>query len=107
MSGWSSDPTSIFDENMVLGENNTLFATDGHSPLSFDVPAGTVNWILHFQPGTVQLQYATSGGGVGVLVANAGRLGYVDSVTSWVMLLFKWRAVTRLVAKRKPEVDPW
>jgi hypothetical protein len=75
MPGWNSDPTSVFDENMILGENNVLFATDSHSVLSFDVAKGSFNWIRHLPGPKVALQYATASGGF--VVSNIGRLGYI------------------------------
>jgi len=74
---WTPGITSFFDENMVLGEGNLLYATTGPFLLRFDTQAGVLSWVRHPPTGSVKLQHATSGGGV--LIANAGRLVYFDS----------------------------
>lgn len=66
-----------FDENMILGEGNFLYAVNGPQLLRFDTQAGEVNWIRHPPTGDVKLDHSTAGGGV--LVSNAGRLVYFDA----------------------------
>ena len=41
----------------------------------------------------------------GLVPFSALALSTVAAVTSWVMLLFRWRANTRLGDKRRPEVN--
>lgn len=76
MAGWGRNPFAAFDQNMVLGEQTTLYATDKQSLISFDITKGEVNWVRRPPTGEVQIQWATAGGGI--LVANAGTLGYFD-----------------------------
>jgi outer membrane protein assembly factor BamB len=76
MPGWNADPTKLFAENMVLGDDNILYATNGHAVVRFDIPAGDVKWVRQPPSGTVEIQFATAGGGL--LVSNVGRLGYFD-----------------------------
>jgi hypothetical protein len=70
--GWGRNPLAPFDENMVLGEQNTLYASDEQSLISFDITKGQVNWVRRPPTGEVKIQWATAGGGI--LVANAGVL---------------------------------
>lgn len=76
MAGWGRNPFAPFDQNMVLGEQTTLYATDKQSLISFDITKGEVNWVRRPPTGEVQIQWATAGGGI--LVANAGVLSYFD-----------------------------
>ena len=41
----------------------------------------------------------------GLVPFSASGLSALAAVTSWVMLLFRWRAITRLGDKRRPEVN--
>jgi hypothetical protein len=71
MPGWTANPMSVFDENMVLGEQDILYATDNHILISFDIKSGEMKWARHPPTGEIAIDWSTSGGGV--LVTNAGR----------------------------------
>jgi outer membrane protein assembly factor BamB len=73
---WVKGLNSFFAENMVLGEGNFLYATNGPLLLRFDTQAGEVNWVRHPPTGEVKIQHSTAGGGL--LINNAGRLVYFD-----------------------------
>jgi hypothetical protein len=77
MQYWRGDLDSSFDENMVLGEGNFLYAINGPLLLRFDTQAGELNWVRHPPTGEVKLIFSMAGGGV--LVSNAGRLDYFDA----------------------------
>jgi outer membrane protein assembly factor BamB len=74
---WTKGINSFFDENMILGEGNVLYAINGPQLLRFDIQAGEVNWVRHPPTGQVELHHSTRGGGL--LVSNAGRLVYFDA----------------------------
>ena len=74
---WTKGINSFFDQNMVLGEGNRLYATNGPLVLRFDTEAGVLNWVRHPPTGEVKIHHATAGGGL--LVSNAGRLVYFDA----------------------------
>jgi outer membrane protein assembly factor BamB len=74
---WTKGINSLFYENMVLGDGNVLYATNGPLLLRFDTQAGVLDWVRHPPTGEVKLQHSTAGGGV--LVSNAGRLVYFDA----------------------------
>ncbi len=74
---WTKGIDSFFAENMVLGDGNILYATNGPLLLRFDTQAGELNWVRHPPSGDVKLSFATAGGGV--LVSNAGRLVLFDT----------------------------
>lgn len=70
---WTKGIDRPFSENMVLGEGNILYATNGALLVRFDSQAGgVVDWGRHPPTGEIKLQFSTEGGGV--LVSNAGRL---------------------------------
>jgi outer membrane protein assembly factor BamB len=73
---WTKGINSFFDENMILGEGNALYAVNGPQLLRFDIQVGEVNWVRHPPTGEVELHHSTRGGGL--LVSNAGRLVYFD-----------------------------
>jgi hypothetical protein len=73
---WTPGINSLFDENMVLGDGNSLFATNKKMLIRFDVQAGEVNWVRQPPTGEVDLQFAAGGGGV--VVSNAGRVMHFD-----------------------------
>jgi len=73
---WTKGLNSLFDENMVLGEGNFLYAINGPQLVRFDTQAGETNWVRHPPTGEVKLDHSTAGGGV--LVSNSGRLIYFD-----------------------------
>jgi hypothetical protein len=77
MPDWETNPAAIFDVNMVLGDDDILFATNGHYLVKFHIPTGQVKWIRQAPTGTVELQFAARGGGV--LVSNAGQLVLFDA----------------------------
>jgi len=77
MAGWSEDPTALWAENMVLGDENTLYATDKHVLVNFHVPTGEVKWVRKPPTGGIDIDWATAGGGI--LVSNQGR---IDAFTS-------------------------
>jgi hypothetical protein len=74
---WTKGISTLFDENMVLGDGNVLYATNGPLLVRFDTRAGVLDWGRHPPTGEVKLRLATAGGGV--LVSNAGRLVYFDA----------------------------
>lgn len=74
---WTPGITTPFEQNMILGEGNPLYATNGPLLLRFDTEAGELSWVRHPPNGEVRLQHATAGGGL--LVSNAGRLTYFDA----------------------------
>jgi outer membrane protein assembly factor BamB len=74
---WTKGLNSLFDENMVLGDGNLLYAINGPQLLRFDTQAGETNWVRHPPTGEVKLDHSTAGGGV--LVSNSGRLVYFDA----------------------------
>jgi hypothetical protein len=74
---WTSGINSLFEENMVLGEGDILYATNKHQLLRFHIPTGEVNWVRQPPTGEVDLQFAAGGGGL--VVSNAGRLFYFDA----------------------------
>jgi outer membrane protein assembly factor BamB len=74
---WTKGLNSLFDENMILGEGNFLYAINGPQLVRLNTQAGEVNWVRHPPTGEVKLGHATVGGGL--LVSNAGRLVYFDA----------------------------
>jgi hypothetical protein len=76
MPTWTPGISSLFDENMVLGDGHSLFATNKKMLVRFDVEAGEVNWVRQPPTGEVDLQFAAGGGGV--VVSNAGRVMHFD-----------------------------
>jgi hypothetical protein len=74
---WTPGITSLFDENMVLGEGDTLYATNKKMLMRFNIPAGEVNWGRQPPKGDVELEFAAACGGV--VVSNAGQLSYFDA----------------------------
>ncbi len=77
MPSWTEGLAGLFDQNMILGEGNALYATNGPILLRFDIQAGELSWARHPPTAGVKLQHSTSGGGL--LVSNAGRLVYFDA----------------------------
>jgi hypothetical protein len=71
---WTPGLNSAFDRNMVLGEDNILYATNGILLVRFDTQTGLADWVRHPPAGVIRLDHATAGGGV--LVTNAGELTY-------------------------------
>ena len=71
---WTPGLNSPFDRNMVLGEGNILYATNGILLVRFDTQTGLADWVRHPPTGTIRLDHATAGGGL--LVTNAGELTY-------------------------------
>jgi hypothetical protein len=74
---WTPGINSFFDENMILGEGNPLYATNGTLLVRFDTEAGEVNWVRNPPTGSIKLDHSTRDGGL--LVVNAGRLHYFDA----------------------------
>jgi outer membrane protein assembly factor BamB len=74
---WTKGINSLFDQNMILGEGNALYATNGPLLVRFDTQAGVLNWGRHPPTGEVKLHFSTAGGGL--LISNAGRLVYFDA----------------------------
>jgi outer membrane protein assembly factor BamB len=74
---WTPGITTPFEQNMILGEGNPLYATNGPLLLRFDTESGELIWVRHPPTGEVRLRHATAGGGL--LVSNAGRLTYFDA----------------------------
>jgi len=84
MPNWETNPTAMFDVNMVLGDDDILFATNGHYLVRFHIPTGEVKWVRQAPTGIVQIQFAASGGGV--LVSNAGGLVHFNAEGSGMQL---------------------
>ncbi len=63
------------DNNLVLGDSNIAFATDGTDVVSFNVATLQQNWTYASQAGNLTLVTATSGGGVTI---NDGQLGVIQ-----------------------------
>jgi hypothetical protein len=76
MATWTAGANTFFDEAMVLGDNNVLFATNKQLLMRFNVQAGEVTWVRQAPTDEVRLQFASAGGGV--VVSNAGQLWYFD-----------------------------
>jgi hypothetical protein len=74
---WTPGINSFFAENMILGEGNPLYATNGTLLVRFDTEVGEVNWVRNPPTGSIKLGHSTRGGGL--LLANAGRLHYFDA----------------------------
>jgi PQQ-like domain len=87
---WTPGLNSFFDENMVLGDNNILFATNGVVVVRFDTQTGLADWVRRPPTGNLALDHATAGGGV--LVFNAGHIGFLNAKGDG--LLFPWAAAT-------------
>jgi outer membrane protein assembly factor BamB len=78
MALWTPGINSLFDENMILAENNVaLYATNKHFLLRFEIKPGEVKWVRNPPTGEVDLQFSTAGGGL--MVTNAGQLTYFDA----------------------------
>jgi outer membrane protein assembly factor BamB len=73
---WSKNPIGLFDDNMVLGEDNLLYATNGKQLISFGVRSGQVNWVRDCPSGEVKLQGALADGGL--LLTAQGRIAYFN-----------------------------
>jgi hypothetical protein len=74
---WDAVPSELFNENMVLGEGDTLYATNKQVLIDFHIPAGELKWVRKPPTGEITLHWATRGGGV--LVSNGGRLALFDA----------------------------
>jgi outer membrane protein assembly factor BamB len=78
MALWTPGINSLFDENMILAENDVaLYATNKHFLLRFEINPGEVKWVRNPPTGEVDLQFSTAGGGL--MVTNAGQLTYFDA----------------------------
>ena len=70
MALWTPGINSLFDENMILAENNVaLYATNKHFLLRFEIKPGEVKWVRNPPTGEVDLQFSTPGGGL--MVTNS------------------------------------
>ena len=87
---WTPGLNSLFNSNMILGEGNALYATNGVVLIRFDTQMGLTEWVRHPPTGKIELDHAIAGGGI--LVINAGRLTYFDSSGGGVQ--FPWSAPT-------------
>jgi hypothetical protein len=87
---WTPGLNSYFDANMVLGDNNILYATNGVVLVRFDTQTGLADWVRHPPTGKIAIDHATAGGGV--LVLNAGHLAYFNAKGDG--LLFPWTVTT-------------
>jgi outer membrane protein assembly factor BamB len=74
---WTPNIFGPFDENMVLGKDNVLYAINGPLLARFDANTGETSWVRRPPTGNVKLQHATASGGV--LVSNAGEFVYFDA----------------------------
>jgi hypothetical protein len=77
MAYWTPGLSGLFDENMVLGEGNVLYATNHRTLVSFHIPSGEPKWARQPPAGGIDIQHSTAGGGI--LVSNNGRLTYFDA----------------------------
>jgi outer membrane protein assembly factor BamB len=101
---WAKGLNSFFNANMVLGEGNVLYASNGPQLLRFNTDSGEVNWVRRPQDGEVKLHYATVGGGL--VVSNAGRLGLIDAQGNGVDM--PWTVqVANLADIGLVQTDPW
>jgi len=73
---WSKNPIGLQDDNMVLGEDSLLYATNGKQLVSFGVQSGQVNWVRDCPSGEVKLQVALADGGL--LLTAQGRIDYFN-----------------------------
>jgi hypothetical protein len=87
---WTPGLNSFFDRNMVLGDNNVLYATNGVELVRFDTQTGLADWVRRPPTGKITLDHATAGGGV--LVLNTGRVVYFGAKGDGAM--FPWSATT-------------
>jgi hypothetical protein len=87
---WTPGLNSFFDVNMVLGDNNVLFATNGLVLVRFNTQTGLADWVRRPPTGHIALDHATAGGGV--LIFNSGRIAYFNAKGEG--LLFPWAAAT-------------
>ena len=87
---WTSGLNSFFDANMVLGDNNILYATNGVVLVRFDTQTGLADWVRQPPTGRIAIDHATAGGGV--LVFNAGHVAYFNAKGDG--LLFPWSVST-------------
>jgi hypothetical protein len=74
---WTPGLNSFFDANMVLGDNNILYATNGVVLVRLDTQTGLADWVRHPPTGQIALDHSTAGGGV--LVFNAGHIVYFNA----------------------------
>jgi outer membrane protein assembly factor BamB len=74
---WTPGINTLFFENMILGEKNRLYATNGKIVFQFDIPSSQLRWVRQPPSGDVRLQFAAAGGGF--VLSNAGRLHYFDA----------------------------
>ena len=87
---WTPGLNSFFDEAMVLGDDNILFATNGMVLVRFNTQTGLADWVRRPPTGQIALDHATAGGGV--LVFNSSRLAFFNAKGDG--LLFPWAATT-------------
>jgi len=74
--GWNANPEALWDDDMVLGEEDTLYAINKYILVSFHIPTGEVKWVRQPPVGEIQIDWSTAGGGL--LVSNQGRLSHFD-----------------------------
>jgi hypothetical protein len=85
MALWTPGINTLFDENMILAENNVaLYATNKHFLVRFEIQPGEVKWVRNPPTGEVDLQFSTPGGGL--MVTNAGQLTYFDAQGNGIAL---------------------
>jgi Glucodextranase, domain B/IPT/TIG domain len=63
---------SANDNSLVLGDNNTAFATDGNNVVAFDATSLQQKWSYSGTPGAISFVAATSGGGVTINDSSQG-----------------------------------
>jgi hypothetical protein len=90
MTFWTPGLSGLFNSNMVLGDNNILYATNGVLLVRFDTQTGLTDWVRHPPTGQIALDHATAGGGV--LVFNAGHIAYFNAKGDGI--LFPWSVPT-------------
>jgi hypothetical protein len=90
MTYWTPGLTGLFDRNMVLGEGNVLYATNGRALVSFQIVSGEIKWVRQPPTGEIEIHHTTAGGGI--LVSNQGHLTYFDAEGGGVNL--PWTAET-------------
>jgi hypothetical protein len=117
-----SNPAVTFgqtlDMNIVLGDNNTAFAADGTTVVSFNVSTLQQNWAYTSTGGTLSFIGATSGGGVAIEDSQLG-LVTVDSqgnsstplagfgrLFPWAFGLWPVQSNNELAFVLGPDLDP-
>jgi outer membrane protein assembly factor BamB len=87
---WTKGIISLFNQNMVLGDGNILYATNGTSLVRFDTDRGVAEWRRTAPTGEIRIHYSAAGGGI--LVSNMGVMTLFDAKGNGVGL--PWTTVS-------------